>query len=359
MKRAGWLAASLALLLAVSGDVRTQISEGVTITATITGNFRDADTGQIAFLTLDGLDETNNPPGNWHTIVGEQYTLSIVMESQEPQPMGIVLLDFSGQEIRRAESTQPVQRLSVEGQAPSPYGCQTKYRLRVEYGPRHFPTCQTIWGIWVVLEPYHVPVPPPQFGTVVVHVFDGTNNQPLAGAGIEIPEAGIQTVTNERGIWSGTIQVDPKKGKDITILISGPSVSQEYCKVQRKVRLYPQQTFETSAWLWPHYPIVGRIEFDGSGGDPKQAIVKATSAQRTITGYVDFDGSFTIPGSGAIESGNWTITVTYPEAEAIVPPSKTINVPNDCPRFSLPPFGSHRRIDIGKFVIKLPYSDGG
>jgi len=358
MKRATWLAVSLSLLLAVSGDVRTQIPEGVTITATITGNFRDADTGQIAFLTLDGLDETNNPPGNWHTIVGEQYTLSIVMESQEPQPMGIVLLDFSGQEIRRAESTQPVQRLSVEGQAPSPYGCQTKYRLRVEYGPRHFPTCQTIWGIWVVLEPYHVPVPPPQFGTIIVHVFDGPTGQPLQGAGITIPEAEISDVTNEQGIWTGTLQVDPKKGTNYTIIITGQSQSIAQCVIQRKIKLYAQGTHETRAWIWRHAPIVGKIQFEGMQGDPQSATVKATKGNQTLTGVVNPDGSFVIPGSGgAPEAGQWTVTVQYPGALSITPPSRTVTVPNDCQFGAIRP-GSHSPVDAGTFTIKLPFPGG-
>ena len=359
MKRAVWLAASLTLLLAMSSnEVRAQVPEGVTVTATITGNFRDADTGQIAYLTLDALDETNNPPGNWHTIVDEQYTLSVTMESTEPQPMSITLLGFGGQELARAESTQPTQRLSVQGQDTSPYGCQTKHRVRLEAGPRHFPTCQTIWGIWLAVEPYHVPVPPPQFGTVVVHVFDGATGQPLRGAGISIPEAGISDVTNEQGIWTGKLQVDPKKGTNYTINISSPYQSIAWCVIQRKIKLYAQGTYETRAWLWEHRPIVGRIQFEGRPGDPQQATVKATKGDQTLTGVVNSDGSFVIPGYGGTpEAGEWIVTVTYPGALSVDPPSRKVVVPNNCQVGAIRP-GSHSPVDAGVFTIKLPFPGG-
>lgn len=361
-KRSAWLAASLSLLLAVSGNVQAQVPEGVTITATITGNFRDADTGQIAYLTLDGIDETNNPPGNWHAIVGEQYTYNVVMETAQPEEgMSIILLNSDGQELARAESAEPTQRLAVYAKDTSSFGCQKKLRFRLEFGLQHFPPCKIVWGPRVVVEEYHVSIPPPQFGTVIVHVFDGTNNQPLPGAFIEIPEAGIQAETNPQGIWSGTIQVDPKKGKDITIRIFGPSQSQVWCQKQFKVKLYAQGTFETSVWLWPHYPISGRITFDGPGGDPQQATVKATKGGQTLTGVVNLDGSFVIPGfGGAPEAGDWTVTVTYPGAESITPPSRTITVPNNCGRTppAIPPFGSHSPLDAGEFVIKLPFPGG-
>ena len=355
MKRAGWLVTSLTLLLAMPSDeVRSQVPEGVTVTATITGNFRDADTGQITHLTLNGLDETNNPPGNWHTIVDERYTLSITVESVEPQPMSITLLGFGGQELARAESTQPTQQLSAQGQDTSPYGCQTKYRIRVEYGPQHFPTCQTVWGVWIVFEPYHVPVPPPQFGTVVVHVFDGATGQPLPGAGINIPEAGISDVTNEQGVWTGTLQVDPKKGTNYTINISGPSQSTAWCVIQRKIKLYAQGRYETRAWLWQHRPIVGQIQFEGRLGDPQQATVKATKGNQTLTGVVNPDGSFIIPGfGGAPEAGEWTVTVTYPGAISIDPPSRKVIVPNDCQVGAVRP-GSHSPVNAGVFTVKLP-----
>jgi len=358
MKRSVWIAASLSLLLAVPNNVQPQVPEGVTVTATITGNFRDADTGQIAQLTLDGLDETNNPPGNWHTIVGEQYTFSVAIQSPEPQPMSITLLGFSGQELAKAESQQPTNGVSVQGQDTSPYGCQTKYRFRVEYGPRHFPTCTTIWGVWVVVETYHVPVPPPQFGTIIVHVFDGPTGQPLRGAGITIPEAGISDVTNEQGIWTGTLQVDPKKGSNYTINITGQSQSIAQCVIQRKIKLYAQGTYETRAWIWFHSPIVGKIQFEGRQGDPQSATVKATKGNQTLRGVINSDGSFVIPGfGGAPEAGQWTVTVEYPGALSITPPSRTVTVPNDCKFGAIRP-GAHSPVDAGTFTIKLPFPGG-
>ncbi|MCS7225228.1 MAG: hypothetical protein NZ959_11875 [Armatimonadetes bacterium] len=360
VKRSVWLATSLSILLGASHHfVGAQVPEGVTLTATISGTFRDADTGQIAYLSLNALSDAGNPPGDWHTVVGERYTFTVTIESLIAQPMSLTLLGFGGQQLSEAVSTQPSNRLSVQGQDRSPYGCKTRYRLRLEYGPRHFPTCQTTWGIWAVLEPYHVAVPPPEFGTVVVHAFDGASGRPLRGAGIRIPEVGILDVTSEQGIWTGTLPANAKTGANYTIIISGPHQSIPWCVIERKIRLYMRSHYETRAWLWQHRPIVGQIRFDGRPGDPRQATVRATKGTQSLGAVINSDGSFIIPGSGgAPDAGEWTVSITYPGALFISPPSRTVTVPNDCEVGAIRP-GSHTPVDAGTFIIRLPIGAGG
>jgi|GEM_PF-1355949 len=359
MKRATWLAVSLSLLLAVLNDVRTQIPEGVTVTATATGFFRDADTGQIAYLTLDLLDEANNPPGSWHTIIDEQYDISVVVESIEPQLRNLILKDEDGREIARAESDQLSNRLQVQVQRTPNHGCIWRWvlELQVVYISDPPPPRREVR---LVLTEKHFPAPPPEYGQIHVRVYDGSNNQPLAWAHIEIPEEKTTGQTGPDGTWTSQLLPAPAKGgKTYTVIVTGPTYSsQVWCTVRQTVRLYTQGVHVMHVPLWRHHPIVGRIVFDGPGGDPQSAVVKATKGNVTFQGIVNPDGTFVIPGGGgAPEAGEWTVTVKYPNAESITPPSRTVTVPNHCPKDAIRP-GSHSPVDAGTFTIKLPFPGG-
>ncbi|MEZ8217961.1 hypothetical protein B0813_001498 [Candidatus Fervidibacteria bacterium JGI MDM2 SSWTFF-3-K9] len=359
IKRSGWFAVSLAFLLAVSAKTHAQIPEGVTVNATATGLFRDADTGQIAYLTLDLLDEAKNPPGSWHTIVDEQYDISVVVESIEPELRSLILKDEDGREIARAESDQLSNRLQVQARRTPSHGCKWRWvlELRVVYAESPPPPRREVQ---LVLTEKHFPIPPPEYGQIHVRVYDGSNNQPLAWARIEIPEAKTTGQTGPDGTWtSQLLPASAKRGNTYTVIVTGPTAfSRVWCEVRNKVTLYSQGVYVMHVPLWPHCPIVGRIVFEGPGGDPQFAIVEAKKGNVTFQGIVNPDGTFVIPGGGgAPEAGEWTVTVKYPGAESITPPSRTVTVPNHCPKDATRP-GSHSPVDAGTFTIKLPFPGG-
>ena len=359
MKRSVWIAASLSLLLAVPNNVQPQVPEGVTVTATITGNFRDADTGQIAYLTLNPLDEANNPPGSWHTIVDEQYEISVIVESVEPQLRSLVLKDEDGQEIARAESDQLSDRLQVQAQQTASHGCIWRWvlELQVVYISDP-PPART--EVRLVLTQKHFPSPPPEYGQIHVRVYDGSNNQPLAWAHIEIPEAKTTAKTGPDGTWtSQLLPASRKGGNTYTVIVTGPTAfSRVWCTVRQRITLYSQGIFVMHVPLWPHCPIVGRIVFDGPGGNLEFVVVEAKKGSVTFQGIVNPDGTFVIPGGGgAPEAGEWTVTVRYPNAKSITPPSRTVRVPADCPKDAIRP-GAHSPVDAGTFTIKLPFPGG-
>jgi len=55
--------------------------------------------------------------------------------------------------------------------------------------------------------------------------------------------------------------------------------------------------------------------------------------------------------------GEWIVTVTYPGALSVDPPSRKVVVPNNCQVGAIRP-GSHSPVDAGVFTIKLPFPGG-
>lgn len=356
MRKAWMLFTPLMLLmLAKAGHAQP---EGVTVTATITGLFYDALTGQQQYLTLDLEDPANNPPGDWHTIAGETYKWYFSVTDTESRLAELTLLDEQGNVLAQKTADPPTNKLEAADERPVAYSCRPVKGAGWEVDIRLFPP-----KIHIRIRKGHEEVPV-QSGKFIAITIDSSGNRlPYTTVIVEGGGEIRGSATDENGEW--WTYLTPGVNYSAYAGGSGLGAPSLCWRGPFKFKLKEREDYRIIFMLWRHYPIFGRISFTGGPGDPSLVTVKAVKGDKTLTGIVsptpDPNGyyEFVIPGGGgAPEAGTWTVIVEYPGAESITPSSKSVTVPADCPQPSREPKGAHSPVDAGVFTIKLPFPGG-
>jgi len=332
--------------------------EGVTVTATITGLFYDALTGQQQYLTLDLEEPTNNPPGDWHTIAGETYRWYISVTDAESRLEELTLLDEQGNVVIQKTANPPTNKLEVTDEHLVSYSCRPVKGSGWEIEFKLFPP-----KFRVRFRKGHETVPV-QSGKLVVITIDSSGNRlPYTTVIVEGGGEIRGSATDESGEW--WTYLTPGVNYSVKVGGSGLGAPSLCWRGPFKFKLREREEYWVIFMLWRHYPIFGKIGFSGSPGNPELITVKAVKGNLTLTGIVNtapgLDGYyyFVIPGGGgAPEAGTWTVVVEYPGAKSITPPSKSVTVPADCPLPSLDPKGAHGPVDAGIFTIEVSPSGG-
>lgn len=355
--RKAWMLFTPLMLVMLATRVNAQ-PEGVTVTATITGLFYDALTGQQQYLTLDLEEPTNNPPGDWHTIAGETYRWHFSLTDTESRLAELTLLDEQGNVLVQKTADPPTNKLEATDERPVSYSC--------------CPVKGAEWQVEITLFPPRIrvriqkghEVVPVQSGRFIAVTIDSSGNRlPYTDVIVEGGGEIRGSATDENGEWWTYLT----PGVNYIAKAGGSGLgSPSLCwRGPFEFKLKEKEDYQITFMLWRHYPIFGKISFSGGPGDPNLVTVKATKGKLTLTGIVNPtpgpDGyyHFVIPGGGgAPEAGTWTVIVEYPGAQSITPPSRSVVVPADCPPPSLDPKGAHKPVDSGIFTIQVQPSGG-
>jgi len=346
------------LMLLMLAKVGYAQPEGVTVTATITGLFYNALTGQQQYLTLDLEEPANNPPGDWHTIAGETYKWHFSVTDTESRLAELTLLDEQGNVLVQKTAEPPTNKLEAIDERPVSYSCRPVKGAGWEIDIRLFPP-----KIRVRIRKGHEEVPVQSGRFIAITVDSSGNRLPYTTVIVEGGGEIRGSATDENGEWwtylTPGVNYSAKAGG------SGLGAPSLCWRGPFKFKVREREDYRIIFMLWRHYPIFGRISFTGGPSNPNLVTVKAVKGDQTLTGMVsptpNPDGyyEFVIPGGGgAPEAGTWTVIVEYPNAESITPSSKSVTVPADCPEPSLEPKGAHSPVDAGVFTIKLRYPRG-
>jgi len=365
MQRAAWFALPLALLLAA--PAAGQYMADQTFTCMVSGLFHDVLTGQQQYLTLDLVDEENNPPGDWHCIAGETYSVHASWTSPRAELAELTLKGPDGSVLATTSSDPPSKSLTVSGQFQPTQNCTINVTIGAQFDIKQPVTGKITGGIQICLNP-------PTQGMIKVIVQDANTgnpvNPPYKVTITKKPSGSTRfALTDSSGIAVFS-DLDPG---DYIVTLEGIN-NLPACKWTSEWQLKKRGSLEIRAAMAYHRPIEGRIKFVGGSGSPNNVTVKAVKGSIVKYGQVsetpDPNGYYhfqiPVPGEGGIpEDGVWTVIVEYPNG-IVTPSSKSITVPRHCHNVvgMQPPYGSHLPIDAGVFEIQVqppqpPPGNGG
>jgi hypothetical protein len=304
------------------------------VSATVSGVFLDANTGQQVSTTLDLFAEEENPTGDWYYVPGEEYAASgTFSDSQYSRVAGLTLCDPQGAVIAEAAADPAVPRLTAAARIVI-VEAEIKPGVKVRW--EHDFRCNHR----VVFVFTRVPAQP---GTILVVVVDGS--QP--GGRVQDASVNVQ-VHNKPGEGPGQIVTDVNGLVTFNDVPSGwytisVASGQTWCALRRGPwKLQPQGTLNEGVALWPHWPIRGKVRFRNAQGqvvpgDPWSVTVRTYQGQElkeTLQlGEADPDGSYPYESTDHIVSGAYTVKATFTPAEGDPQEqSGEAVVPNDCLR---------------------------
>jgi len=361
MRRSVWFVLPLAWLLATPAAGQFMVDQ--TFTCTASGLFQDVLTGQQQYLTLDLVDEQNNPPGNWHCIAGETYQVTATWTSPRAELAELTLRGPDGTILAQATANPSSNSLSVSGQIQPTQSCTINLTLGGEIDLKGDIKGKLTGGIQICLNP-------PQQGTITVVVQDETTGKPINPPyRVVVQEKKPNGVTRFKVTDSSGVATFPGLDPGNYIVTLEGIQNMPACRWMLEVTLKKRGSLVITAALAYHRPIEGKIKFIGGGGF-SSITVKAVKGSTVKYGEVnltpDSNGYYNFqipkPGEGGIpEDGVWTVIVevTSPNG-TVTTSSKFVTVPRHCPNINgiQPPYGSHAPIDAGVFEIQLPPSHG-
>ena len=355
MRRGVWFVLPLAWLLAAPAAGQYMIDQ--TFTCTASGLFHDVLTGQQQYLTLDLVNEQNNPSGDWHCIAGETYQVTASWTSPRAELAELTLRGPDGTVLAQATADPPSNSLSVSGLIQPTQSCTINATLFGKVELKGDVKGEITAGVQICLNPS-------QQGTITVVVQDETTGKPINPPYRVIVQK-KPNGTPRFGVTdsSGVITFSNLDPGNYIVTLEGIQ-NMPACRWTSEWTLKKRGFLVIRAALAYHRPIEGKIRFIGGGGF-SSITVKAVKGSTVKYGEVnltpDSNGYYHFqipkPGEGGIpEDGVWTVIVevTYPNG-TITTSSKSVTVPRHCPNIIgiQPPYGSHAPVDAGVFEIQL------
>jgi hypothetical protein len=329
MERLRWMAIPLAALTCstVMASLPTQEP-----TTTLYGLFRDVSSSppRDEVLTLNLLDYSTWPAGNWQTIVGETYTMTAtVADASYPLIAEVAAYDLNGNLLDRETADPPTSSLTAQGT----FVATEAFTPDVEFTAEAW--LRDIGGIlddvWKWIERLKKKGAP-TYNKVVVGVVHGDGTA-FSGAKVAVwpegqPEQRQWTFTGPSGevFW-----YLPTQKSYMLEAWREPNSGEAWCHVtQGPFRLRVQEKEMTKTFmLMTHHCIRGKVFFQGGGG-PAGLLVRLYQGETLKeTGRIlpqdPVDGGFPYE-FGPHVAGGYTVKATYAGQEQNEP----VTVEDDC-----------------------------
>jgi len=344
------------------------------LTATVSGLFRDADTGQFHSTTLDIRAEAQEPTGAWEFVADEEYDVVVTLQDTEAQRVRkVTIRDPEGEIVDQATADPPVSALTASGSFRAVRTCPVDWESGLTGkwdGVNGLSVELFIKATWEPPPPPSSP-PPPDPTVLIVGVRDMTQGPPGVVPGsaiVEIWPVGEPQNKDWTTIdWDGNAafySMDPGE-YTVRVIGMGPDGA---CDYEFDSVVVIHTTTVEYARVWIHWPIGGKVWFkdelgqvipgnpygvtlvlleDGEPVENADAMVGTTQNQ---------DGSYTYsvqPVAGSLPVGDFVLRATYQGTTL----NNNVTYPNDCAQvlpqdyFTHVGPGAHSQVDGGDFTF--------